>query len=329
MNTTSMKAIVLTKYGQAENLRLKEVAIPKPKADEVLVKVFASTVTTADAMMRKAEPFIVRFFMGFSKPRKDILGTGFAGKVVSVGEEVSTLKVGDEVFGESGLNFGANAEYVTVAADGVIMKKPDFLSYEEAATLSDGPLTSFNFLKNVGEIEIGQQVLINGASGSLGTAAIQIAKYYGATVTAVCSQKNFELVKSLGADEVIDYTTTDFTKNGKQYDIIYDTVGKLSFVNLRRSLTTNGKYLSPVLNGSILWAMVWISRFSSQKALFTATGLEDAVKLKNYLNKILDIMENDHLKVVIDKTLPLASAAEGHAYVDTGRKRGNVILKIA
>ena len=328
MNTQKMKAIVCTKYGSPDYLQLQEVAKPVPQDNEVLVKVFATTVTAADSMMRRADPFISRFFLGLFKPKKAIMGTGFAGKIEAIGKSVKNYKVGDEVFGETSVNFGANAEYVCLPEDGIFLPKPATLSYEEAATFSDGPLTSFNFLKNLGKIKKGQRVLINGASGSLGTAAVQLAKYYGAEVTGICSTRNLEMVRALGANKVIDYTTTDFTKTQQTYDLIYDTVGKLSFSTCKGSLTPDGIYLSPVLNLGLLFQMLWTSKIGSKKAIFSATGLRPGSELKSFLKKLINIVEKGGLKSVIDKRYPLEQTAEGHRYVDSGRKRGNVVIQL-
>ncbi|MCL4161521.1 UNVERIFIED_CONTAM: hypothetical protein GTU68_011347 [Idotea baltica] len=199
-----MKAAVLTRYGAPQNIEIATIKRPTPNANEVLVKVYATPVTTADTMMRRADPAISRLFMGFTRPRNNVMGTGYAGKVVSVGSEVEDFAVGDRVYGESGLGFAANAEYVCVAADGVIDWVPMALSYAEAATLCDGPLTSYHFLKTLADVQAGQSVLVIGASGSLGTAAVQLARSFGAQVTGVCSTRNVELVKSLGAQNVID-----------------------------------------------------------------------------------------------------------------------------
>lgn len=321
-----MQAAVLTRYGSPDFIKIQDVQKPVPKANEVLVKVHATTVTTADTMMRRAEPAISRLFLGWSRPRNNIMGTGFAGKVVAVGTDVQGFEVGDEVFGETGVGFSANAEYVTVAEDGVIDRMPPNSSFEEAATLTDGPLTSFNFLKNLGQIKAGQSVLIIGASGSLGTAAVQLAKHFGAHVTGVASSLNVELVRSLGADEVVDYTKTDFTKTGKKYDLIFDTVGKSSFSKSKNSLTENGLYLSPKLGLGLLLQMMRTSMFSGKKAKFDATGLRSPELLRADLDELSKLIEAGKLRIVIDKKYPLNEAAEAHRYVDTGRKRGNVVL---
>jgi NADPH:quinone reductase-like Zn-dependent oxidoreductase len=224
-----MKAIVQIKYGGPEVLGIQDVEKPSPNGNEVLIKIHAAGVTAADSMMRAGKPKYGRLFLGLRGPKHKTPGTGFSGVVEAVGPEVTRFAEGDELFGEIVFGSGTYAEYVAVPEDGVIAKKPTHYSFDEAAAVSDGPLTSINFLKDVTSVVPGQRVLINGASGSLGSAAVQLAKHFGAHVTGVCSTANIELVKSLGADEVIDYTQQDFTRSSEQWDVIYDTVGKSSF----------------------------------------------------------------------------------------------------
>lgn len=326
LNDKTMKAVVCTKYGSPDFLQLKTVEKPSPKDHEVLVKVYAGTVTAADTMMRRADPFISRFFLGFTKPKSEVIGTGFAGEVEVVGKAVKSFKVGDEVFGETGVMFRANAEYVCLPETGVILHKPFNMTFEDAAPICDGPLTSYNFLKKLANIQPGQSVLINGASGSLGTAAVQLAKYFGAEVTGVCSTKNLEMVLQLGADKVIDYTTTDFTQNNDTYDIIYDTVGKSTFSLCKKALKQNGIYLSPVLDLSLLFQVMWTSMFGDEKAKFAATGLSPDSELREMLVVLKEIIELGQLKTIIDKRYPLEHIAAAHKYVDKGHKKGNVIL---
>ena len=328
MNAEKMKAIVCTKYGSPEVLQLQEVGKPVPKDTEVLVKIAATSVTAADSMMRKGVPYVGRLFLGFRKPKHPITGTGFSGEIVSVGEDVKLFKLGDQVFGESVLGAGTNAEFLCVAEDGMIMTKPANMSYEEVASICDGPLTSLNLLREIAKIKHGHRVLINGASGSLGTAAVQLAKYLGAQVTGVCSSNNLALVKTLGADEVINYQEVDFTKNARTYDIIYDTVGKLSFSQCKASLTQRGIYLSPVLGMPLLFQMIKTSVIGTKKAMFDATGLRPIQKLRILLIDLKELMELGCLKSVIDRCYPLEQVAEAHQYVDQGHKKGNVVITV-
>ncbi len=323
-----MKAVVCTAYGSPKHLQIQEVPLPVPKDNEILVEVHASTVTTADTMMRRADPFISRLFLGLFKPKNGRMGTGFAGVVAAVGPKVKDFEPGDAVFGETGVAFGANAEYVTIAEDYVVTHKPESVSFEAAATMTDGPMTSLNFLTNVHQLKAGQHVLINGASGSLGTAAIQLAKHMGTEVTAVCGPKNAELVRSLGADHVIDYHQTDFTTTGDTYDVIYDTVGKRSFAECKPALKATGAYISPVLNIKLLFNMLFTKKGKGKSASFEATGLQPANVLRPMLEKLANMLEDNQLEVVIDRQYPLAEAPTAHEYVDTGHKRGNVVLAV-
>ncbi len=321
-----VKAIVCTGYGSPDVLQLREVERPVPRDNELLVRIRAASVTAADSMMRKGTPSYARMFLGLTKPKKRVPGTGFAGEIEAVGGGVRQFRIGEQVFGETGVNFGAHAEYVCVAEDGVLARKPDRVSYEEAATVCDGALTGFNFLREVIKVQKGQKVLVNGASGSLGTSAIQLAKYLGANVTAVCSTANVELVKSLGADKVIDYTKEDFTRTGDTYDVIYDTVGKTSFQRCKKSLTQHGVYLSPVLSLPVLFRMLLTSFTGGKKAKFSATGLKPVPELRKLLGEATELMDAGKLHMVIDKRYPLELTAEAHRYVDTGHKKGNVVI---
>ncbi len=322
----AMKAIVCTKYGSPEVLQLKEVEKPVPADHEVLIKVIAASVTAADSMIRRGTPFYGRFFIGLKRPKHPIPGTGFAGEIEAVGKKVSLFKKGDAVFGETGLVFSANAEYVCLSEEGVISSLPTKMTYEEAAPVCDGALTSWCFLKDIGKIRSGQRVLIYGASGSLGSAAVQIANYFGAEVAGVCSTANLDRVRALGATTVIDYTQEDFTQNGQRYDIIYDTVGKSSFSRCKSSLSTNGVYLSPVLSLVLLVQMLLTSKSGGKKAKFSATGLRPASELCKLLDELKQVIDAGHLKSVIDRRYPIEQAAEAHRYVDTGRKKGNAVI---
>jgi len=323
-----MKAIRYTNYGNHDVLKIAETEKPEPRPNEILVKIHSASVTRADTMMRRGSPYIGRLMLGICKPKYTGVGTGFAGTVEAAGSKVTDYKIGDAVFGESIFGSGTNAEYVCVPEDGIIAKKPENISFSEACSVCDGPLTSLNFLRDVGKIEKEQKVLIVGASGSLGSAAVQIAKYYGATVTAVCSGGNSLWVKELGADAIIDYTKEDFTQAKQQYDIIYDTVGKHSFSNCKHSLTPHGIYLSPVFGVGNLLQMLWTSKFSDKKAKFSATGLRSANDLRVMLNELKGLFEDNKLQAIIDKQFPLEEIADAHAYVDEGHKRGNVVIAI-
>lgn len=323
-----MKAIIITKYGAPDVLKLKEITKPQPGKNEILIKVKAASVTTADTMMREGSPWYGRLFMGLTKPKYPIAGTGFSGVIESIGVNVLNFHVGYEVFGESVFGQGSNAEYLCMSEDGLVIEKPKILSFEEAATICDGPLTSWNFLNEMGKVKSGQKVLINGASGSLGTAAVQLAKYNGAEVTGVCSSSNLEMVRSLGADYVIDYTKINFTKTGNCYDIVFDMVGKSSFSECKQILAENGTYISPVLGFPLLFYMLWTSIFGSKKAKFSATGLIAVPKLRTMLSALTGLLEENQLKVVIDQRYSLAEVPDAHRYVDTGRKKGNVVINL-
>ena len=323
-----MKAIIFTKYGSPDVIQLKDVEKPIPKDNEVLVKVCATSVTAADSMIRQGYPFYGRLFIGLTKHKKSIAGTGFSGEIEALGKGVKQLQIGDSVFGETGLDFSANAEYLCIAEDGVISTIASNMSHEEAAPICDGALTSYTFLKDIGQLRRGQSILINGASGSLGSAAVQIAKYFGAEVTGVCSTVNVELVKALGADKVIDYKKEDFTKSGQSYDIIYDAVGKNSFSSCKDSLKEQGAYLSPVLSLPLLLQMIWTAIIGSKKAKFSATGLRPASELRMFLNEVKALFEAEKIKSVIDRRYSLAETADAHRYIDTGHKKGNVIINM-
>ena len=274
-----MKAIVHEKYGPPEVLQLKEVTKPVPKDNEVLIRVRAAAATTAGLAGRTGKPYFARLFSGLTKPKNNILGIELAGEIEAVGRDVSLFTVGDQVFGMTGgTSLGAYAEYKCMPEDGALIAKPTNMDYEEAVACVEGGLTALNFLKNKANIQPGQNVLIYGASGAVGTASIQVAKYFGAEVTGVCSTANIELVKSLGADKVIDYTKEDFTQNGQTYDIIFDTVGKRSFSICKGSLKQNGVYLDAGGVATLL-PMLWTSLFGSKKAILAATYVRPAKEI--------------------------------------------------
>lgn len=320
-----MKAIVYEKYGTPDVLELKEVEKPTPKDNEVRIRVHAAIVTPSDCSFRKADPFMVRFIYGLTSPKNKILGVELAGEIESVGTEVTLFKKGDQVFGISPKSFGAHAEYKCLPENVPVAIKPANMTYEEAVGVCDGALTALIFLRDTAKIQSGQKVLINGASGSVGSYAVQLAKYFGAEVTGVCSTANLEMVKSLGADKVIDYTKVDFTKNGKSYDVIFDAVGKSSFSSCKSSLTQRGVYLSTVPTLATMFQMLWTSKSSSKKAKFVTAGL---MQSKENLIFLKELIEAGQLKSVIDRRYPLEQTAEAHRYVEKGHKKGNVVITL-
>jgi NADPH:quinone reductase-like Zn-dependent oxidoreductase len=319
-----MKAIVCTEYGSPEVMQLKEVEKPTPKENEVLIRIDVTTVTSGDIRIRKADPFPVRFFYGFIKPKNNtVLGSELAGEIEAVGKNVKQFKAGDSVFAGTGSSLGTNAGYICLPEEGAVSIKPANMTYEEAAAVPFG-VTSLIFLRDKGKIQSGQSVLIYGASGALGTAAVQLAKSFGTEVTGVCSTVNLDLVKSLGADKVIDYTKEDFAKSGKTYDIVFDTVGKSPFSGCLESLKSKGIYLRAVHMDlfSILRGL-WASMTSSKKVIggVAVGGKEDLIFLK-------ELIEAGKMKSVIDRHYRLEQVAEAHRYVEQGHKKGSVVVTV-
>ena len=323
-----MKAIVYTKYGSPEVLQLKQVEKPTPKDNEVLIKIYATTVTATECTFRKGEPFFSRLFTGLIRPKITTLGEELAGEVEEVGKDVAVFKKGDQVFGTAGPKFGANAEYICVPEDGVLTIKPNNLTHEDAASCVDGFLTAMPFLRDTGNIQSGQSVLINGASGSVGSAAVQVAKYLGAEVTGVCSTENLEMVKSLGADHVIDYKKEGFTKTGKKFDIIFDAVGKISFSHAKSALKQKGIFLEAGIGMGIFPQVIWTSMFDGKKAKIAATGLRSPQERIKDLKILKELLESGKIRPVIDRQYTLAQIAEAHRHVDKGHKKGNVVITL-
>jgi len=320
-----MKAIVCTEYGSPDVMKLKDVKKPTPKENEVLIKIYATTVTSADLRIRKADPFPIRFFYGLIRPKSNtVLGSELAGAIEAVGKNVKQFKAGDLVFAGTGTRLGTNAEYMCLPETGAIAIKPTNMTFEEATAIPFGATTSLVFLRDKGKIQSGQHVLIFGASGALGTAAVQIAKFYGAQVTGVCSTANLALVKALGADTVIDYTKEDFTQSGKTYDIVFDTIGKSQFSGCLKSLKHNGLYLRAVhMDLGPLLRGLWTSMTSSKKVIggVAIARQEDVIFLK-------ELIEAEKMKSVIDRRYPLEQTAEAHRYVEQGHKQGCVVITV-
>lgn len=320
-----MKAVVCPKYGPPEVLRLVEVEKPVPSENEVLIKVHAATVTPADIAFRKGDPFISRSFTGFLKS-KFTPGDELAGEVEDVGKGVKVFNKGDRVFGSSGTTFGAHAEYICLSEDAALGIMPANVDYGEAVAVCYAGLTALPFLRDKARIKRGQKVLINGASGSVGTLSVQLARYYGAEVTGVCSTANIELVRSLGAERVIDYTKEYFTKTDQTYDIIFDVVAKSSFPRCKNALRPDGIYLTTFPSLGIMVQSIWTSKFGRKKAMFEATGLRPAREKSKDLLFLKELTEAGKLKPVIDRCYPLEQIAEAHIYVEEGHKKGNVII---
>lgn len=318
-----MKAVKALKYGKPEVLQIVEVTKPIAKGNEVLIKIKASSVTPTDSASRQGKPFLIRFFTGIFKPNL-IFGSDFAGIIEEIGNDVTRFKVGDEVFGMSGTVASCNAEYICIKENSVIVIKPKNIDFNQAASISDGGLTSLVFLREKAKIKPGQNILINGATGNVGTAAIQLAKYYGAKVTSVCSSKNFDLATSLGSDFVIDYAKEDFIKSVKKYDVIFDVIGNSNYSKCKNSLTDSGIYMTTVPTFKILFDMLR-TKYTKKKANFTATGL---LQNRDNLKFIAKLIEENKYKPVIDTVYTLSEIIKAHRYVDGKHRSGNIVLKI-
>ncbi len=337
-NNETMKAAVYERYGPPEVVQIQQVPKPQIKDGQVLVKVHATSVTTGDARLRAWDiPSLLfaipaRFMIGLFKPRKQILGTSVAGVVEQVGGEVQGLSVGQRVLASTEMDFGAHADFVAASGDGLTQPIPDDLSFEEAAALCFGGSAAIYFLSDLGNLQCGQRVLIIGASGALGVSGIQYAKHLGAHVTAVCSGANHDLVRSLGADEVIDYTKVDLgtktVEDNCRFDVVYDAVGKSSRRKCKHLMKPGGVFLPAVMRAPEVWQMIWtpVVYKLNRSTIRTKSGV--AFAKAESLTKLLALVEDGSMKAVIDRTYPLDEAVEAHRYVDTGHKRGNVILRI-
>jgi NADPH:quinone reductase-like Zn-dependent oxidoreductase len=320
-----MKAVVHDRYGPPDVLRLAEVDRPAPREDEILIRVRATTVNRTDCGLRAASPFIVRFFSGLLRPKRKILGSELAGEVEAVGAGVQEFAVGDEVFGVNDASRGAHAEFVCVREDAPLAQKPAGIGFEEAAAVCDGAILALATL-SLSDLHEGRRIVVYGASGSIGTAAVQLARHFDAHVTAVCNTKNVELVRSLGADEVVDYTREDFTRNGKTYDVVFDAVGKHSFRRCRRALAPGGTYFTTDLgflaqNPALVFATRWTG------------GRRVRLPLPRYAKEsvrfVEELIEAGEYRAVIDRVYPLEQIVEATRYVETGQKTGNVVLTVS
>ena len=322
-----MKIVNYSKYGSPDVIEIINREKPTPKENEVLIRVMTSSLSPAECAVRKADPFIVRFFAGLTSP-KGVPGDMLAGLVEEVGSQVTKFKAGDRVFGSTGQSMGAHGEFVCLKDSEALVLLPEGLEFYEGSSIADGAITALPFLRDQAKLSKGQHILINGASGSIGTYAIQLSKYYGAIVTAVCSSKNHELVKSLGADIVIDYHKTDFTNNTNQYDVVFDTVGKSSFGKCKQSLTAKGVYLTTVPDFGAMVQTILFKNKKSKKAIFAATGLRKAADKIPDFELMRELALEGKLRTIADKEFTFTTIKDGHAYVDAGHKVGNVVLKI-
>lgn len=319
-----MKAISYPKYGSPDVCEIIDVPKPDPGDHELLIRVHETVLTRADMTSRSGRPFFARLVTGLVRP-KLVPGTELAGVVEAVGDEVTSFAVGDRVIASTGPACGAHAEYARLPEAGVLATLPDGVTFSDVAGLCDGGLTAVQFLRDEAGVERGESVLVNGASGAVGTYAVQLASHYGADVTGVCSTDNGELVESLGADRVIDYTREDFTENGETYDVIFDAVGKRSYSECRRLLAPGGRYLTTVPSVGIALQMLRTRVVGSRRAIFVATGLS---RRREDLLTLVDLVAAGELTSIVDRRYGLADVITAHRYVETGHKRGNVVLAV-
>jgi NADPH:quinone reductase-like Zn-dependent oxidoreductase len=322
-----MKAIVCSKYGDPEVLQLKEVDKPAPKNNELLIKVFTVFIGIEDIMQRTGKPYFGRVIFGLTKPKKTIFGSEFCGEIEDVGKDVKLFKKGDIVFGVTGASFGCYAEYICMPEAGLLSIKPPNMTNEESAPVC-GALAAWNLLKAIANIQTGQKVLIYGASGNIGSAAVQIAKSFGAEVTGVCSSSNFELVKSLGADNTIDNTKENFGENGETYDVILDVSGKPTSLNFKELLNKKGYYLTTYPTVFILFQTIWTSVLDRKKVVFSATGLKPVSERLVFLKELIKLFREGKLKTIMDQSFQLEQMEEAHRYIERGLEKGNVVITI-
>lgn len=318
-----MRAMVQISYGPPEVIVLQEIPKPSPGSKELLIRIQAAKVGPSDCAFRKGNPFMIKLLYGLSRPKFAIGGTELAGLIEAVGEEVQHFKPGDRVLGMSVKSFGAFAEYKCLSEESPLAVIPDNITFEEAVGVCDGGATALTFLRDKAKLRKGQKVLINGASGAVGIYAVQLAKFFGAEVTGVCSGANESLVRNAGADFVIDYTQEDFTRADKAYDVVFDAVGKRSFPECRRVLTSKGLYLTTAPKLSTLMQMMWTSLFKGKRAILATAGL---MQNKANLTYLMELTNNGTLNAVIDRRYPLEHLPDAHKYVETERKKGNVII---
>ncbi|MEV0381690.1 NAD(P)-dependent alcohol dehydrogenase [Nonomuraea sp. NPDC050643] len=321
-----MKAVTYHKYGAPDVLGIEEVPAPTPGDKDVLIEMHAALVTATDAIFRAGEPLFSRLFTGPRKPKAKTLGGEFAGEVVAVGKDVTRFAVGDQVFGDTGPALGAHAEQVLVSEDGALAVMPAGLEHAQAVAVLDGVLTALPFLRDHARLREGQEILVNGAAGSVGAAAVQLAKHFGARVTGVCSTAKLERVRSLGADDVIDYTEQDFTRAGRTYDVVFDAAGKSSFPRSKRVLNSGGVYLSTAPSPGILLRSLWTRKFGDKRAVIAFTGLRPATDKAEDLRRLTELTEAGRMRPVIDRRYPLEDAAEAHRRVDSGDRQGSVLI---
>lgn len=313
-------------YGSPDVLEVRELPIPIPSEKEVLVKVNAAGVTRAGCMMRTGRPLFGRLMLGLFRPKHPVPGSTFAGEIAAIGSQVTEFNVGDRVAGNAAEKGGSQAQFLVSPADGVIVLLPEHISDSIGAVICDGGITGLNFMKVVAGVEFGHRVLINGASGAVGSSALQVAKSLGAHVTAVCGSNNVEYVKNLGADEVIDYRTQNVMKHGKKFDVFFDTVANYSLKKVRSILTESGIYVSPVISWPLLGSVLFSGVASRQKAKFAATGLAESTIQRKWMKDVINLIDSKKIQFEVNHVYSLSQIREAHQFIDSGHKRGNAII---